>query len=142
MESLLQDLRYGFRILFRHPGFTVIAVLSLSLGIGANSTIFSVIHTVMLRPLPYKDRERLVAIFETNLEQGQPKGWVATSNFFDWKRQNEVFDQMEWIAGASSMNLIGSGEPARVEVQYVTPNLLHWVCDQSSGAPSVRKTFS
>ena len=137
MESLLQDLRYGFRILFRNPGFTVIAVLSLSLGIGANSTIFSVIHTVMLRPLPYKDRERLVAIFETNLEQGQPKGWVATSNFFDWKRQNEVFDQMEWIAGSPSMNLIGSGEPARVEVQYVTPNLLQLLGVQ----PVLGRTF-
>jgi hypothetical protein len=106
------------RILFRNPAFTIVAVLSLALGIGANSTIFSVINTVVLRPLPYENQERLVAIFETNLEQGQSKGGVATSNFFDWKRENEVFDQMEWIAGASSMNLIGSGEPARVDVQY------------------------
>ena len=137
MEPLLQDFRYGFRILFRNPGFTAVAVLSLALGIGANSTIFSVIHTVMLQPLPYKDRERLVAIFEANLEQGQPKGWVATGNFLDWKRRNGVFDQMEWIAGSSSMNLIGSGEPARVEVQHVTPSLLQLLGVQ----PVVGRTF-
>jgi putative ABC transport system permease protein len=78
-----------------------------------------------------------VAIFEANLEQGQPKGWVATGNFLDWKRQNGVFDQMEWIAGSSSMNLIGSGEPARVEVQHVTPSLLQLLGVQ----PVLGRTF-
>ena len=78
-----------------------------------------------------------MAIFETNLEQGEPKGGVATGNFIEWKRQNQVFDQMAWIAGSSSMHLIASGGPMRVDVQYVTPNLFQLLGVQ----PAFGRTF-
>ncbi len=125
METLIQDLRYAFRMLIKKPGFTVVAVLTLALGIGANTAIFSVINGVLLRTLPYRDAERLVALWETNTKSGQEpnlRNEVALGNFLDWRAQNEAFDQIGALTYAS-VNLTGADEPERVQSALVTVNL-------------------
>jgi predicted permease len=97
MDAVLQDLRYGFRILLKSPGFTAVAVLTLALGIGANSAMFSVVNAVLLRPLPFPHSDRLIAIGEK--DQRTPSGSVAFlsvsyPNFFDWRSQSRSFEQM------------------------------------------------
>ena len=115
MESLRQDLRYGLRTLLKSPAFVLVSVLSLALGIGANTTIFSVINAVVLRPLPYTDPDRLVTVYETVPARGQLRGWASTANFLDWERQNLVFDQMELTTGGPHpVTLSGYGEAQRV----------------------------
>jgi putative ABC transport system permease protein len=93
LESVWQDLRYGVRALARSPGFTAVAVLSLALGIGLNSAIFSAVNAVLLRPLPYKDPERLMTIGQVSKYSQTPNG-ISPANFFDWQRQNTVFESM------------------------------------------------
>jgi putative ABC transport system permease protein len=110
METLLQDVRYGIRMLLRRPGFAAIAVLTLALGIGANTAIFSVINGVLLRPLPYKDVDRLLTIWETDRKTGKKEDGVSPANFLDWREQNQSFDQMA-IVEPYSFRLTGSGEP-------------------------------
>src|SRR5215813_9369954 len=90
MNSFLQDLRYGARMLFKHKSVTLIAVFTLALGIGANTAIFSVVNAVMLRPLGYKDPDRLVSLWANVPEHGRWR--VTPANFLDWKKQNTVFE--------------------------------------------------
>jgi putative ABC transport system permease protein len=120
MTTLIQDLRYGLRMLARSPGFTAVAVLTLALGIGANTAIFSVVDAVLIRPLPYKDAGRLVMVFENEPQlQTAP---VSPPDFFDWRDQNHVFDAM--AAGTEdSGTLTGVGEPERLEIGPVSANL-------------------
>jgi putative ABC transport system permease protein len=120
MESLLQDLRFGVRMLLKQPGFTLIAVATLALGIGANTAIFSVINTVLLKPLPYTESERLMAVWEVR-KDGR-RGSVSYPNFVDWRAQNGTF---EWIAiyRESTMALTGGSEPAKLRVVIATPDL-------------------
>src|SRR5215510_9116675 len=94
MQNVLQDLRYGARMLMRSPGFTMIAVVTLALGIGANTAIFSVVNAVLLRPLPYASPERLVALWESDDRRPSARGSIAYPNFFDWRSQNHSFDAM------------------------------------------------
>jgi putative ABC transport system permease protein len=110
---MLQDLRYALRLLAKRPGFTVIAVTTLALGIGANTAIFSVVNAVMLRPLPYKEPDRLISLWESVPERGRSKWRVAPANFFDWKNQNQVFEDMAAFGG-STMTLTGGGEPEQL----------------------------
>jgi putative ABC transport system permease protein len=117
MESLIQDLRYALRVLIKKPGFTAIAVLTLALGIGANSAIFSVVNAVLLRSLPYEDGDRLVWIWGTQPQLD--KAPVAPANFLDIKQQNEVFDNVAAFRGQSGA-LTGQNEPERVRVAAVT----------------------
>src|ERR1043166_3060895 len=114
METLLQDLRYGFRMLAKKPGFTLVAVLALALGIGANTAIFSVVNTVLLKPLPFKDPDRLVMVWEDNTKLGFPKDTPAPANFIDWRDQNQTFEGMAAIASAT-FNLTGIGEPEKID---------------------------
>ena len=121
MSALIQDFRYGLRCLWRNPGFTTIAVLSLSLGIGANTAIFSLINTVLLRPLPYQEPERLVMVWEDASFAGFPQNTPAPANYADWKAQNQTFEDMAALA-QRSFNLTGDGEPERVDAYAVTAN--------------------
>ena len=106
MNTLLQDLRFGVRMLLKHPGVSIVAVITLALGIGANTAIFSVVNAVLLRPLTYKDPDRLVSLWENVPAQGR---WRASpANFHDWKKQNTLFEDMS-AYGGSSMSLTGDG---------------------------------
>jgi putative ABC transport system permease protein len=118
METLMKDIRYGVRMLLKKPGFTLVAVITLALGIGANAAIFSVVNTVLLRPLPFKEPERLMMIRETKLPQF-PEFSIAPGNFLDWKKQNTVFERLVAFRG-SSFNLIGTGDPERLRGMAVT----------------------
>ena len=122
--NTLQDIRFGFRILLKRPGFSLIVVLTLALGIGANTTIFSAIDAVLLNPLPYKNPERLMVMWETNKHLG-PEMWdrneVAIGNFLDWRERNQVFDQLGALFD-TDMNLTGVGEPQRIKSYVVTTN--------------------
>src|SRR6059036_1400551 len=91
---MFNDFRYGIRLLLKNPGFTAVAVLTLALGIGANTAIFSLVNSVLLRALPYKEADRLVVVWEQNRERGWYKNPVSAANFLSWRKQNEVFMQM------------------------------------------------
>lgn len=121
MESLLKDIRYGIRGLLRMPGFTAIAVLTLALGIGANAAIFSVVNAVLLKPLKFRDPDRLVIVWEEASFAGFPRNTPAPANYADWKAQNRSFDDMAAI-GSESFNLTGDQDPERVAAQSVTQN--------------------
>jgi len=120
MTALWQDLRYALRTLAKNRGFTAVAVLTLALGIGANAAIFSVVNTVLLRPLPFADPARLVLLRETSL-QGESS--VAYLNFLDWQAQSRSFVSMG-ASRADSFNLTGAGEPERLPGRMVTAGWL------------------
>ena len=122
MSDLLHDLRYAVRTQLKNPAFTIVAVIALALGIGANTAIFSVVNTVLLRPLPYKDPERLVMVWEDASKHGYPRDTPAAANFVDWRDQNQVFESMAAIAD-ESFNLTGAGDPERLEGRRVSANL-------------------
>jgi len=105
------DLIYGVRILLKHPGVTAVAVLTLALGIGANTAIFSVVNAVLLNPLPYKQPDRLVSLWSNVPTYGRWR--VSPGTFFDWKKQNTVFEDMTTF-GANTLTLTGDGEPEQL----------------------------
>ncbi len=121
MESLIKDIRYGVRSLLKHPGFTCIAVLTLALGIGANTAIFSVVNAVLLRMLPFREPDRLVMVWEDASLAGFPRNTPAPANYADWKSQNQVFEEMAAL-DQRSFNLTGDGEPEKIEANGVTAN--------------------
>ena len=114
---MLKDIRFGFRMLAKNPGVSLIAGLTLALGIGANTAIFSVVSAVLLNPLPYKDPQRLVSLWENVPEHGQWR--VAPANFLDWKKQNTVFEDVAAFGG-SAMTLTGDGDPEQLNGTAVT----------------------
>lgn len=122
LEQLAQDMRFGLRMLGKRPGFTVVAIITLALGIGANTAIFSVVNTVLLHPLPYQDPDRLVMVWEDDTKGGYPRDTPAAANFIDWHDQNQVFEGMA-AAADLSFNLTGDGEPERIEGRRISANL-------------------
>jgi putative ABC transport system permease protein len=122
MQSLLQDLRFAARGLVRRPGFTLVVLLTLALGIGVNSTIFSIVYGVLLRPLPYAHAEQLVRLWQRRSEQGMARAPVSVPNFLDWSGQNSVFSDLGCFA-PSFATLTGSGEPRELQAVRVTANL-------------------
>ena len=120
LETFLQDTRYTFRMLRKNPGFTAIATLTLALGIGANTAIFSVVYAVLLKPLPYTNPEQLFTAFQANPQQGIAETGCSYLNFEEWRAQNHVFSE---LAGnvAHQLTLTGHVEPTVVNTSVVTP---------------------
>ena len=120
---ILKNLRHALKLVVQNPTFTVLAVLSLALGIGANTAIFSIVDAVLLKSLPYEDPNRLVAIYETNEELGWEQGRVAAANFLDWREQSESFSDMAaYTPWTLQLTITGTGDPERVDVGLVTGN--------------------
>ena len=121
METLFQDLRFGLRMMVRSPGFTLVALVTIALGIGANTAIFGVVNTVLLRPLPYQDPNRLVVLWERQeqIDQESP----SLPDFVDWRERNQSFEQMA-VARRDNVNLTGTGEPERLLARQITANFL------------------
>ena len=121
METLWQDLRYGVRMLGKSPAFTAIAVLTLALGIGANTAIFSVVNGVLLHPLPYEDPDRLVVVWNELPQEGLPQLWFSEPELIDYRQRQQSFEGMAAFSGGGG-NLTGSGEPLRVTAANVSAN--------------------
>lgn len=123
MQGLIQDLRYGIRMLIKSPAVTAVAIIALMLGIGANTAIFSVVHAVLLRSFAYADGDRLAIVWENRKSgKGNPQNTINLGNFFDWKEQNTVFSDMAAFFDRNS-NLTGDGEPEEIPGQLATTNL-------------------
>ncbi len=137
METLLRDVRYGIRSLVKRPGFTVVALIALALGIGANTAIFSLVNAVLLRPLPFAEPDRLVWMWG-NIRSGGNRASVAPLDFLEYRKENKTFE--EFAASFSiplALNLTGSGEPERLSAAAVTGNYF-----QALGAkPALGRTF-
>jgi putative ABC transport system permease protein len=121
MQSFWQDLRYGARMLLKNPGFTLIAVLTLALGIGANTAIFSVINGVLLSALPYPQPEQLAMIWCDNRRQGIPDDITSYPNFVDWRDRNKTFQGMAGMT-STTLHLTGVGEPEEIHAATVSIN--------------------
>ena len=117
VETLIQDIRYGLRMLRKNPGFTAGAVLTLALGIGANTAMFSVINAVLLRPLPYHEPERLVWMTESGDEVANR--WLSFPNFQEWRERNNVFESMSTIRGWS-LTMTGGDQPMNLNARMIT----------------------
>ena len=122
MESIIKDIRYGFRSLLKRPGFTVIALIALALGIGANTAIFSLVNAVVIQPLPFPDPDRLVWAWG-NIRNGGNRASVSPPDFLDFRSQNKTFEQFA-ASGTLPLpvNLTGGGEPERLMASTVTGN--------------------
>ncbi len=122
---MFEDLRYSLRALARSPSFTLVAVVGLALGIGANSAIFTVMNAVLLRPLPYKEAEQLVLLWQLNRHNGDHEIKASAPDYIDWKEQNSVFQDIAAFNANSGLglNLSGAGHPARISATSVTGNL-------------------
>jgi putative ABC transport system permease protein len=123
MLTILRDLRYSLRTLRQAPGFTIVAVLVLALGIGANTAIFSVVNSVLLRPLPYPGADRLAFIWETDLKDGIQREGPSAPNFLDWNEQSRSFEELALLEVGTG-TITGEGEPEQVTGLRVTTNLL------------------
>ena len=145
MLTLIQDLRYGLRLLARSPGFTAIALLTLTLGIGATAAIFSVVDAVLLRALPYRDPQRLVSVFEDASEAGFPRNTPAPANYADWKAQTQIFEDVAAAAEYGRWHVFnltgetgaGASEPEKLAGASVTQNLFAVL----GAAPALGRVF-
>jgi putative ABC transport system permease protein len=122
MGTLIQDLRYGLRQLRRNPGFTAVAVVTLALGIGANTAIFSVISRVLLRPLPYPSASRLVMVWQSNRRKGENNGRVSVANFLDWKARDHLFEALAGFVGPFQSEIAAAGRSEKIQISLVTPD--------------------
>jgi len=123
-DEMFQDLHYGLRMMLKNRGFTLIAVFTLALGIGANTAIFSVVNAVLLRPLPLDKPDELVLVWENSLAKGWKQFSVAPPNFADWREQNHVFEQLAAFR-SSSFNLTGDDQPTVLAGARVSSNLFN-----------------
>ena len=118
-----QDALYGVRLMRRAPGFTAAAVLTIALGLGASTAMFSVVYGVMLRPLPYREPERLVNLWSSAVARGLPRTFVGMANVYDWRARNHVFEDIAALRSVANFNLTGDGEPERLNAARVSANL-------------------
>ena len=138
IEDTLQDARYSLRLMIKNPAFTLIVVLTLTLGIGANTAIFSFANGILLRPLPYPQSDRLVVLDETALKRGITSMSVSYPNFLDWREQNTVFENIGCDNGTSRFSLSGMGQPETIRGSFVTHGLLEILRVQ----PILGRTFT
>src|ERR1044072_6020771 len=136
MHSISEDMRFGFRSLWKRPGATLIALVTLALGIGVNTAIFSAVDSVLLRPLPLRDPERLVSVWEKTPSLGIQQNQAAPANFFDIRNQNHSFEALG-AYGPLDINLTGAGDPERLDGQLVTANVFSIL----GVAPALGRTF-
>ena len=120
MQALLSDTRYALRLLVKQPGVTIIALLTLAIGIGGNTAIFSAVDALLLRPLPYREPDRLVKVWEQRPAEGVLDNVVAPADFLDWARMNTVFEDMAAYVSITA-DLTGTGEPVRLMAAGVSP---------------------
>jgi putative ABC transport system permease protein len=138
MKTLWQDARYGLRMLMKNPGFTLTAVITLALGIGATSVIFSFVNGILLRPLPYRDSDRLVSLDENAPKRGIASMGVSYPNFLDWREQNRVFTGIAAYDGGWDYTLTGIGEPEELLCAWVSYNAFEIM----GVAPILGRTFT
>ena len=119
MHSLWQDIRYSARMLMKSPGFSLLAVVTLALGIGANAAIFSIINSVLLRSLPYEDADRIVTLWENNTKESIPRDDVSPANFLDWSERQQVFSEIAY-ANPNSLDYSGAEEPEVIRAASVS----------------------
>src|SRR5215813_115968 len=119
MDTLLQDIRYGFRMLFKAPAFVAIAALTLALGIGANTALFSIVSGVLLSPLPFPQADQLFALFSHTRDFSTSS--ISYPNFLDWVRNNRSFSDLAAFR-QDSFELTGMGEPERLRTEMVSAN--------------------
>jgi len=138
MDSIIKDIRYGVRGLLKRPGFTAIALVALALGIGANTAIFSLVHAVVIRPLPFPDPDRLVWVYG-NIRNGGSRASVSPPDFLDYRSQNKTFEQFA-ASGTQplAVNLTGSGEPERLFASAVSGNYF----DTFGITPAIGRAFT
>src|SRR6266700_1964153 len=130
MNTLARDFRHAVRMLLKSPGFTLAAILSLAIGIGANTSIFSIINALLLRPLPYQDADRLVILWNRSPGLNITEDWFSTAQYFDIKTGHNGLEQVA-IAIGGNYNLTGRGEPERVGVIRISSNLLPMLGQQA-----------
>src|SRR5579864_7563040 len=126
MDSLARDFAHAARMLLKSPGFTLAAILSLAIGIGANTSIFSIINALLIRPLPYRDADRLVILWNRSPGLNITEDWFSTAQYFDIKTGHRGFEQVA-IAIGGNYNLTSQGEPERVGTIRISSNLLPMV---------------
>ena len=136
METLIQDIKFGLRMLLKSPSMSIVATIALALGIGANTAIFSVVNAVLLRPLPFPNPDSLVAVFETNQRRGTVRGSHSYPNFFDIRSQNTAFERIATYR-TSDFIMTGRGEPARLMGAVTTADLFPLL----GVAPAMGRTF-
>src|SRR5258708_23912342 len=123
METLLKDLRYGVRSLLKRPGFAAVVVLTLALGVGANTAIFSIVYAVLLRPLPFPEQERLVVAWEKDTTASTPFVELSVAEIRDWQAQNQSFNSlsaMPTTVYGYGYVLTGRGDPVQLESARVS----------------------
>src|SRR5688500_4810946 len=122
-DELGQDLRYAARSLRKSPGFTATALLTLALGIGANTAIFSVVRGVLLEPLPFREADRIVRVWHAHPANAIDRASVSEPDFLDWRRQSTMAESMGgyfYLDGLSGVDMTGHGDPARLQAALVT----------------------
>ena len=123
MRDVIQDFRYALRLLLRSPAFTIVALGALALGIGANTAIFSVVDTLLLRPLPYANADRLAVIWEHNIPRDRKNNVVSPGNFIHWQELNQSFTELSALSMTFRTTLTGAGDATELPVQYVSAGI-------------------
>jgi putative ABC transport system permease protein len=123
LANAWQDIKYGIRLMRRTPGFAAAATLTVALGIGATTAMFSVVYGVVLQPLPYREPDRLVNLWSTAIKRGLPRANVGMANVYDWRARNHVFEDIAALRAVANFNLTGQGEPERLNGSRVSSNL-------------------
>src|SRR3984885_5954056 len=136
LDHLLQDLRYGLRTLIKNPGLAIVIVLSLALGIGANTPLFSVPSALLLKPLPYPEPDRLAILWLRSPGIGIPQDWPSPGQYMDIKNENHSFNELS-ISIGGSLNLTGLDQPQRLEGIRTSSTLL----DMLGAKPLLGRTF-